>query len=68
MADEFGGKEMKKCLFVIFAFLMCTLLFTSFALAETDDEVQSALRDAGITDEVQLTRWDDTAVCFAALS
>ena len=56
---------MKKRFLCIFL-LMLTLVSAS-ALAAASDEAQitEALRQAGITEPVQLSQWGDTAACFA---
>lgn len=58
---------MKKVLFI--SFLCVSMFFLTFSIAENQDETQitDTLRQAGITDPVQLSQWDDTAVCFSEI-
>ncbi|MDO4838925.1 MAG: hypothetical protein Q4B32_11125 [Clostridia bacterium] len=50
-----------------FLFLCSILLFSTFSLADSQvaPEIITVLRNAGITQPVQLTQWGDTAACFA---
>ena len=56
---------MKKTVCCLVALML--MLFSASALATSGDEVMitDTLRQAGITEPVQLSQWGDTAVCFA---
>ena len=58
---------MKKVLFI--SFLCVSMFFLTFSIAENQDgtQITDTLRQAGITDPVQLSQWDDTAVCFSEI-
>ncbi|MBR7173246.1 MAG: hypothetical protein IKD50_02305 [Clostridia bacterium] len=56
---------MKKPFLCLVALIL--MLFSASALAAGSDEalITDTLRQAGITEPVQLTQWGDTAACFA---
>ncbi|MBR0228780.1 MAG: hypothetical protein IJQ62_10565, partial [Clostridia bacterium] len=56
---------MKKLIFCLVTLIL--MLFSVSALAAGSDEalITDTLRQAGITEPVQLTQWGDTAACFA---
>ncbi len=55
---------MKKRFLCIFLLLL-TLIGASAAAAGAETQLNDALRQAGITEPVQLSQWGDTAACFA---
>lgn len=56
---------MKKPFLCLVALIL--MLFSASALAAGSDEalITDTLRQAGITEPVQLTQWGDSAACFA---
>ena len=57
----------KKALFI--CILCISMFFLTFAIAENQDgtQITDTLRQAGITDPVQLSQWGDTAACFTEI-
>lgn len=51
----------------VLALIVFCLLMAASAPAETGDGAMAALREAGISQPVQLCEWGDTAACFAEI-
>ncbi len=55
---------MKKRLFLILVSLLMTACVSALAAGD-DAQIADTLRQAAVTEPVQLSRWGDTAACFA---
>ena len=63
-AEEKGSNFMKKPLLCVLAFLLI-MGISAWTEAENTSQITDALRQAGVSEPVQLSQWGDTAACFA---